>query len=127
MLIDGTGKTFYKSRGDPLLWDFLKEELTMDSKYHGMDLSDIIGKGAGNVKIRVRMQHSESGDNSATFRKKGNTNELCATLIRAPIAEQSYDFYFEVENNSDGEIEYNISDAETWNIFRIVVQSWRKQ
>lgn len=113
------------SRGDPTEWDKAVGDFTIDSSYHDWDLSSIIGKGTGIVRIRGQLKNG-TALGLVKLRKNGNSNELNICSRTLLVVNENNEFDFTVENDANGIIEYNISSGGAWVTCNMLVVRWFK-
>ncbi|GAI04428.1 unnamed protein product, partial [marine sediment metagenome] len=68
-------KDAYADRGDPAVYDYDKDDLTIDGAWHEMDLSGIVSEKATAVFIIGHLKGA-GADWHIMFRKNGNVNEV---------------------------------------------------
>ena len=116
------GVQMFVNRGDPPVYDFAKEDLTLDGAWHDLDLSAIVPDVARAVFI---VGHVEGNgiDWTIMFRKKGNTNEVNhggMETIRANVERHRSST---VAIGPDQIIQYK-ADNQNWATLSLAVRAW---
>jgi len=114
----------FHDRGDPIAFDFFKENLITDQTWRDLDLSSIVPAGAVAVVLHLRVV-DDAVSSYIDFRKKGNTSSFNVGSIRT----QGINVYYEpdliIPCNVDRVIQYYAKDT-TWTAINIVVKGWFK-
>jgi hypothetical protein len=102
------GEVFH-DRGDLPGYDFTQAQLTKDSGWHELDLTNVVGDlAATRVKIRLLFTGLYAGEWIA-FREAGNIYDVNATAGRIHAAGVYYDGEGDVKMSSAQTIEYQCS------------------
>jgi len=112
----------FVDRGDPAVYDYAKEDLTIDGTWHDMDLSGIVSAKAKAVFIIGHLQ-GNGIDWTIMFRKKGNVNEVVhggMETIRANVERHRSSI---VALDDNRVIQYKI-DNQAWDILDLAVKAW---
>lgn len=112
----------YVDRGDPAVYDYNKEDLTIDGAWHDMDLSGIVSEKAKAVFIIGHLQ-GNGVDWHIMFRKKGNVNEIAhggMETLRANVERHRSSV---VSLDDDRVIQYKVDD-EAWTTLDLAVKGW---
>ena len=112
----------FVDRGDPAVYDYAKEDLTIDGAWHDMDLSAIVSEKAKAVFIIGHLQ-GNGVDWAIMFRKNGNVNEVVhggMETLRANI-ERHRSSIVALDDNRI--IEYKI-DNQAWDTLDLAVKAW---
>jgi len=112
----------FVDRGDPAVYDYAKEDLTIDGAWHDMDLSAIVPEKAKAVFI---VGHLEGNgiDWTIMLRKKGNVNEVVhggMETIRANVERHRSSI---VALDDNRVIEYKV-DNQAWATLDLAVKGW---
>ena len=111
----------YIDRGDPLDYDFTKDDFIADAQWHDLDLSSIVPEGATLIHIRVRLSCFDLA--GLQFRKKGNTNIINTAIMKIQVANIFYYEDFLVACDSSRKIQY-LSSNVTWNNLDLTIRGW---
>lgn len=112
----------FVDRGDPAVYDYAKEDLTIDGAWHDLNLSGIVPVGAKAVFILGHLQGNDI-DWHIMFRKKGNVNEVNhggMETIRANVERHRSSI---VALDADRKIQYKV-DNENWDTLDLAVRAW---
>lgn len=101
----GGGGGIYVDRGDPTGFDITQATLTMDSAWHDLNLSSIVGSNAALVHLRVVVSDNTIGSR-IRFRENGNSNVYNVSTARAQAVNNANDDDIWVVCDSSGIIEY---------------------
>jgi len=109
-------------RGDPAVYDYDKEDLTIDGTWQDLDLSGIVPLHAKAVFIIGHLQ-GNAIDWEIRFRKKGNVNEVVhggMETIRAGVERHRSSI---VALDNDRVIQYKV-DNQAWTTLDLAVKGW---
>ncbi|GAH46609.1 unnamed protein product [marine sediment metagenome] len=112
----------FVDRGDPAVYDYAKEDLTIDGAWHDLDLSHIVPEKAKAVFMLGHLQGNDI-DWHIMFRKKGNVNEVVhggMETIRANIERHRSSI---VALDANRKIQYKVDD-ENWDTLDLAVKGW---
>jgi len=112
----------FVDRGDPAVYDYDKEDLTIDGAWHDMNLSTIVPEKAKAVFLVAHLMGNDI-DWAIMFRKKGNVNEVVhggMETIRANV-ERHRSSIVALDNNRV--IQYK-ADNEPWATLSLAVKGW---
>jgi len=112
----------FVDRGDPAVYDYNKEDLTIDGAWHDLDLSHIVSEKAKAVFIIGHLQ-GNGVDWKISFRKKGNVNEIVhggMETLRANV-ERHRSSIIALDDNR--KIQYKVDD-EAWDTLSLAVKAW---
>jgi len=112
----------FVDRGDPAVYDYAKEDLTIDGAWHDLDLSAIVSEKAKAVLILGHVQ-GNAVDWKIWFRKKGNTNDVVHSgmeTIRANIERCRISIVALDDNRI---IQYK-ADNQAWDTIDLVINGW---
>jgi len=112
----------YDDRGDLAVYDYAKEDLTIDGAWHDMDLSGIVPEQAKSVFIVGHLMGA-GVDWHIRFRKNGNVNDIVhggMETLRANVERHRSSIVALDENRV---IEYNV-DNQAWNTLDLAVKGW---
>jgi len=112
----------YVDRGDPAVYDKVKEDLTIDSGWHSLDLSAIVPAGAVLIHCRVRL-YCAGSYYMVKWRKNGNSNTGNIVITIAHAIDEDFDREFWVACDSGRVIEY-LAQTGSWNNIDFVVRGW---
>ena len=125
---DGTHdqtKVGFIDRGDPATADFAKTDLTDDSEWNDLDLSDIINNvRAKAVLIGVNVIDNIAGSN-VKFRKNGNSQVINVGAVNIYNTSLTISEHLIVACDTSQVIEINATPKPTdWNAINITVLAW---
>ncbi|GAI79825.1 unnamed protein product, partial [marine sediment metagenome] len=111
--IQNTGAN-WTNRGDADVEDWTIGDFLKDTKWHDLDLTTVMPKGATLVMIKIKASHTNPPV-TILFRTKGVDN-YNAVHYRAVPAASLVAFYDDLilQPDSNGFIEYQVCDADTW-------------
>lgn len=112
----------FVDRGDPAVYDYAKEDLTIDGTWVDLDLSHIVSEKAKAVFIIGHLM-GNGIDWEIRFRKKGNVNEVAhggMETIRAMVERHRSSI---VALDDDRVIQYKI-DNQAWDTLDLAVKGW---
>ncbi|MBA7611858.1 hypothetical protein ES703_19089 [subsurface metagenome] len=112
----------FVDRGDPDVYDYAKEDLTIDGAWHDLDLSGIVSEKAKAVFIIGHLE-GNGVDWHIKFRKKGNVNEVAhggMETLRANVERHRSSI---VALDADRKIQYKVDD-EAWTTLSLAVKAW---
>jgi hypothetical protein len=112
----------YYDRGDPAVYDKVKDDLIRDGAYHDWDLSAIVPEGAKSILIRGEIE-GEGADWEVRFREKGNVNEINTDCMQPLMTYVERHRTVIVACDANRVIEYQIDD-EAWTIINLAVRGW---
>jgi len=113
-------------RGDPSSADFNKAALTIDGTWRDLDLSTIIPVDnkvdIKAVLLKVLIVTGDKG-NFIKFRKKGNSNEIVASVITNQVGDVEMNLDMTVPLDTNRFIQYKAENV-TFTTIRITVKGW---
>lgn len=112
----------YRDRGTYSSFDFSQAELTTDGNWHTLDLSSIIDANAKAVSIRLKARSDIVGS-KMRFRKTGTTMTGHTCEFRIQIAGLDNNAHFTIGVDTDGKLDYNITDV-VWDDISMVIRGW---
>ena len=113
----------FVDRGDPASADFAHGGLTIDTAYHGLDLSSIVPAGAKAVLLRCSLGNATAGVYIA-FRENGNNNGINIDRWVTAVASGPGMYHsFVVACDANRVIEYAVQNSGSWSI-GITVGGW---
>ena len=120
--IGALGFSSYVDRGDPVVSDFTKADITSDGVWHALDLSGIVPAGAKVVELSITLNNGAVGT-YLMLRKNGNVGT--GNILRQWI--QTKDINIGMRGftplDADRNIEYWASDV-VWTSIYITVTGW---
>lgn len=117
----GGGMTLY-NRGNVVVPDFDKDDLTIDSDYHDLNLASIVPVGATMVQLQIGLYSSNVG-NRVIFREKDYSVNYVSQRVYVMAANIPNDPRVWFGLNADRVMEY-AADAVTWSVINITVVAW---
>jgi len=120
--LNNQSPTFY-DRGDPSAYDFQIGDLTVDAKWHDLDLSSIVPNGAKSILLYISIDDNVT-ESYLQIRKNGNTNVYNRSMIMNQVANYSVTQDCIIACDSNRIIEYFASAG--LNHVYIVVKGWWK-
>jgi len=112
----------FVDRGDPAVYDYAKEDLTIDGAWHDMNLAGIVPIGAKAVFIIGHLQ-GNGADWTIMFRKKGNVNEVVhggMETLRANVERHRSSI---VALDTNRKIQYKVDD-QAWDTLDLAIKAW---
>lgn len=112
----------FVDRGDPAVYDYAKENLTIDGAWHDLNLAGIVPVGAKAVFILGHLQ-GNAVDWKISFRKKGNVNEIVhggMETLRANVERHRSSI---VALDADRKIQYKVDDK-AWDTLDLAIKAW---
>ena len=112
----------FEDRGDPAVYDYAKEDLTIDGAWHDLDLSSIVPKCAKAVFIIGHLL-GPGADWKISFRKKGNVNEINHGGMETLRANVTRHRSSTVACDVNRVIQYKV-DNQAWTTLDLAVRAW---
>lgn len=112
-------------RGDPISYDYSKNNLTKNSNWHTLDLSGVVPAGAIGVLLFIEYEVNTAGM-AIYFRKTGNTQFSNVLKSNVLVANQKACFSGIVFCDGSRNIDYWISTS-TWSSLNIIIRGWIKE
>ena len=122
----GGGSLQWVDRGDPTnSTDYTVADLTADSTFRDLDLSDIVGSNKVVALISLGIRDNVTGS-EIYFRENGNTNFTNVGTAISQVASLTDPRNLIVETDDAGVIEYWAENV-TWQAINILVRGWWKE
>jgi len=109
-------------RGDPVNYDFWKDDFIFDSNFHELDLSAIVPENAKAVLLSVLATHLQAST-LFIFREHGNANAINVSQGVTQVADMEYRCDFVTPIGPDRKIDY-YTTAGVWEAFFVSVKGW---